>query len=367
MNIDGLTFSPWVLAAAQMPLAFAQVREDPLIDRWVIDQCSDTSNEIDVIQIASGGCTAAVVAAMPHVARLHLVDPNPAQLALARVKLWLRQYSDSKTRMAVLGHATMPAALRSEFCQKIFKALHLQDDCLGPLPEVARLGPNHAGRYELVFSALRHHLAPMAPAINELLMLDDITEQQRRISPASDLVHAFDEAFAEVMSLANLVKLFGAGATSNAIQPFHRHFSARLYHVINTLPAATNPYLWQLLRGKYPPTNPAEWLTPSAQEKLAEISWTTGTMDSALSTMPERFHVVHLSNILDWLSPDEAKNTLALAWGALRPGGWVVIRQLNSSLTIPQLGSAFHWVTSTSLHQQDRSFFYRSLHLGRKS
>lgn len=349
-----------------MPLAFAQVREDPQIDRWVIDQCCDKSKRIDVIQIASGGCTAAVVAAVPHVARLHLVDPNPAQLALTRVKLWLSQNGDTNTRMAVLGQATMPAPLRAEFCQKIFKALDLHHDCLGPLPEVAHLGPNHAGRYELVFAALRHHLEPVAPAINELLLLDDIAEQQRRISPESALYRALNEAFAEVMSLANLVKLFGASATGNAIQPFHRHFFARLCHVIQTLPAATNPYLWQLLRGTYPPNSPAEWFVPPAQKRLADISWTTGTMDSALSTMPERFNVVHLSNILDWLSPDEAKKTLELAWRALRPGGWVIIRQLNSSLSIPRLGPAFHWVNSTLLHQQDRSFFYRSLHLGRK-
>ena len=41
-----------------------------------------------------------------------------------------------------------------------------------------------------------------------------------------------------------------------------------------------------------------------------------------------------LSNILDWLPREAATATLASAARALRPGGYVVIRQLNSALDI---------------------------------
>ena len=60
---------------------------------------------------------------------------------------------------------------------------------------------------------------------------------------------------------------------------------------------------------------------------------------------------------------------LELAWGALRPGGWTLIRQLNSVLDIPGLGRRFNWHTAEAndLHARDRSFFYRALHLGSKS
>ena len=50
------------------------------------------------------------------------------------------------------------------------------------------------------------------------------------------------------------------------------------------------------------------------------------------------YDFVHLSNILDWLSPEEARATLDVAHAALRPGGWVLIRQLNSTLDIPCFG-----------------------------
>ena len=91
-------------------------------------------------------------------------------------------------------------------------------------------------------------------------------------------------------------------------------------------------------------------------------------MAEVLQAQPAAFDFVHLSNILDWLSPDEARATLDLAWRALRPGGWTLIRQLNSNLDIQALGERFQWqrTPAEALHNRDRSFFYRGLHLGRK-
>jgi len=59
---------------------------------------------------------------------------------------------------------------------------------------------------------------------------------------------------------------------------------------------------------------------------------------------------------------------LALAWQALRSGGRVVIRQLNSHLIIPDLAPRFIWMTDAAVefHRRDRSFFYRGLLVGRK-
>jgi S-adenosylmethionine-diacylglycerol 3-amino-3-carboxypropyl transferase len=91
-------------------------------------------------------------------------------------------------------------------------------------------------------------------------------------------------------------------------------------------------------------------------------------MTEALQCSPGGYDFVHLSNILDWLSPADAQTTLELAHAALRPGGWTLIRQLNSTLDIPSFGKGFSWLTeeAQALHSRDRSYFYRALHLGRK-
>jgi S-adenosylmethionine-diacylglycerol 3-amino-3-carboxypropyl transferase len=101
---------------------------------------------------------------------------------------------------------------------------------------------------------------------------------------------------------------------------------------------------------------------------MPEVAYVHSTMDAALAESGGDFDYVHLSNILDWLSPDEARHTLARAAEALRPGGYTLIRQLNSTLDIPALGPQFDWdvAGAAELHARDRSFFYRSLHLGRR-
>ena len=92
-------------------------------------------------------------------------------------------------------------------------------------------------------------------------------------------------------------------------------------------------------------------------------------MDAALKQSPaETYHVIHLSNIIDWLSPTEAEETLKLAYQALKPGGAIIIRQLNSNIDIASIGKEYAWdlKASQEFHRGDRSFFYRNFFLGFK-
>lgn len=352
----------WVRAAATRPLAFAQVREDPLIDRFVVERrATELARPVEVVQIASGGCTAALLASLPQVARLHLVDPNPAQIALSRLKCWLLEHAEPAERLAVLGHSDLPAADRDRALVHACAALGIAHAWM------PGEGPDHCGRYELLFAELRRVLAPHAERIDHLLTLAEPVEQTRLAERGTPLGTALDEAFTGVLALDHLVLLFGAAATRGAMMPFSEHFLQRLRWVLAAMPAGTNPFVWQVLAGRYPPGHPATWIALPRGALSARITWTVAMMDKALARMDADCDVVHLSNILDWLSPEDATRTLALAWQALRPGGLVLIRQLNSSLDIPALGSRFAWEDATALLARDRSFFYRALHLGRKS
>src|SRR5262245_1904007 len=101
--------------------------------------------------VASGGCTAALLAASGKAASLHLVDPNTAQLALSRLKLKLLADADPPLRLALLGHAAMPDAERRNWLADALASLGLAADALGPAELVAKAGPDHAGRYERLF------------------------------------------------------------------------------------------------------------------------------------------------------------------------------------------------------------------------
>jgi S-adenosylmethionine-diacylglycerol 3-amino-3-carboxypropyl transferase len=353
----------WVTQAAALPIAFAQVREDPLLDRWVVEQVGRPAR---VMLIASGGCTAAYLVATG-LEHLHLVDANPAQLALTRLKLHLLRHPPAE-RMALLGHAPMPAEERAARVSPILAQLDLGCDALGPVEAWSALGPDQAGRYERVFARLQFCLRDQKPELEGVLRLSNPNEQARRVAPDTPLGQALDAAFADSMALGPLVRLFGEGATRNPVEAFHRHFARRTRFVLGQLPAASNPFLWQVLLGRYPDGSAAPWLDLPAPPAWPTIHEERSFMADALARVPdESFDLVHLSNILDWLSPDEAEVTLDRAWRALRAGGCVLIRQLNSTLDIQAAGSRFVWDRRADLlHQRDRSYFYRAIHLGKK-
>ena len=360
------TSAPWVEEAAGLPLAFAQVREDPRIDRRVAERLGSGAR---VCMVASGGCTAAVLATLPNVAAIHIVDPNPAQLALTRLKLRLLETAEPEYRLALLGHVEMNKHTRVADLRSELAALELPGDTFGRLDVHLHTGADYAGRYERCFFALQWDLfVEQRDELRAVLSLRNPVEQARRVAPDTDLGRRIDDVFDSVLALPNLVRLFGEGATRNPVEPFSRHFARRLRIAFATLPAAENPFLWQMLAGRYPDGHPADWFTLPRQVPSAAITWRQAFMTDALREKPGEFDLVHLSNILDWLSPAEATATLELTARALRPGGRVLIRQLNSTLDIPASGPMFEWhaATAAELHATDRSFFYRALHLGRK-
>lgn len=359
----------WLARARLLPLAFAQVREDPLQDVWLATRQYRARGEaLRIALTASGGCTAATLAASPSVGLLHLVDANPAQLALTRLKLHLLQTVSSLERMRLLGHTPMPAAERHAALEPVFAALNLEPDVFGPMDEVAARGPDFNGRYEWLFAALREDMAEWRDELDAVLTLRNPVEQARLVAPDTALGEALDRAYDAAFDLDVLVQLFGEGATANRVEPFARHFARRTRHVLATLPAADNPYLWQLLAGRYPDVT-VPWLAQKTPvPRLPEITFAQNTMDEALADVPsDQFDIVHVSNILDWLTPAQARVTLERAWQALRPGGIVVVRQLNSTLDVHGCGPEFQWdPVADELHSRDRSFFYRALHVGTK-
>jgi S-adenosylmethionine-diacylglycerol 3-amino-3-carboxypropyl transferase len=366
MNSPEHSLPQWVRETASMPIAFAQVREDPRLDLDVLDLAG--GNDIGVLIIASGGCTAAALAASGRLRRLHLVDMNPAQIALCRLKLHLLQIASPQERAAILGHAPMPLEERRARLAGELGSLGLPETALGPPSPVASLGPDHAGRYELVFFHWRQEMQEFAEELESLLELQDRAECSARMAPQTPLGRAMDDAFDRIMALPNLVRLFSAEATRNSYEPFFRHFARRTRHALASLPATDNPWLWQLLLGRFPEGAPYPWLNASYPSRMPALSVSNSTMDAALSDFSAEFDFIHLSNILDWLSPDQGRRTLALVGQALRPGGYVLIRQLNSTLDIPALAPEFEWLVdvANAMHAHDRSFFYRQLHLGRK-
>ena len=108
----------WVEAAQKLPLYFALVREDPEVDLAVSRMLP---NGASAVMIASGGCTAAALAASGKFSRLHLVDANKGQILLSLLKLYMLCHMPPAQRMALLGHAPASAEERKD---QLTAALH---------------------------------------------------------------------------------------------------------------------------------------------------------------------------------------------------------------------------------------------------
>lgn len=351
----------WARQAAAWPLAFAQVREDPRLDLSMLRQLPANSS---VMMVASGGETAVCLAREP-LNRLVLVDVNPAQLALTRCRLHLANSCEPELSMRLLGHQPMLAKERIAAWQEIFAQLDLSENCFAPLALLGERGADHCGRYEAAFAALRQCLQPVSQEIYAFLNSCDPITASAMIAASKPLGKALDAAFAQALSLENLICLFGVGATQNPKRPFHEHFVAQLRCVTSRMAPADNPWIWQLLAGTFSATAVYDWLA-DRRPTLVTPEFVCDTMIHALDAADqESMDLIHLSNILDWLNPDEARQTLAAVRRVMKPGGRLIIRQLNSSLPIESLDDALHWHVEQGrlLQAKDRSFFYPKIHI----
>lgn len=340
-----ITADHWALEAARLPLAFAQVREDPRLD---IEIATELPTNSTVIMIASGGETLVQLARQNHIARIHSVDVNPAQTALSRLKCRLAATSTPDDSCRLLGHDFMSPEDRGNEMSAHLSELELPDVVFGPPALIAEHGADHAGRYERCFAELRSFLGASETLLNE---------------------NRLGEALRRVMSLANLVALFGHEATQNPERPFHEHFAVRTRVALSREDTAVNPFLWQMYRGTFAPGLRYDWLQFPAALR-AELCWHQGRMKDVLDGQPAgSADFVHLSNILDWLDAEAAAGTLASARRVLKPKGRIIIRQLNSSLDFTALGEGLKWDTElgAAMVRRDRSFFYPRIHLATRA
>lgn len=357
----------YALEASKLPIAFSIVREDAVQDLEIIKHYFP-EEKVSMLMVASGGCTAAFLAAQAPLKDLTLVDPNSAQLALTQLKMQLL-FLPVQKRLEILGYLPLDPVQRKTIMQGYMQALDIDQSLFGDIDQIADCGVDFQGRYEKVFQQLRKELAPYESEIESLFLYTDIDAQSHGIAPDTTLGIALDAALDKVMSQDNLVEIFGEKATANRVQDFSRHFAQRIRVYLAHHCASSSPWLANMLLGHFCNESIFPWLSTACLRQLPSIDYRHNYMNEVLEqSEPDRYHVIHLSNIIDWLSPQEVEKILQLAHRALKPGGVVVIRQLNSNVDIIKLGKDFEWdlKTSQDLLYNDRSFFYRNFFIGVK-
>lgn len=355
----------WVHHSLDLSLRFAQVREDPSLDAWVVQRLPPGAT---LLIVGSGGCTLALLATMPNVSSIHVVDPNPAQLALCRVKLALLRNQDVQSRLEFLGHRDTTVETREHQLHSICDDTGDEADVFGPTEFILDFGLDYAGRYESVFRQISNSISQYPGEVLDLVQLESVRDQARWLQSHPEFVAGLLESFDQVMALENLVALFGETATQNPVMPFATHFFQRTIHALHCFNTNTNHFLWQVLACTADSKPHAQWLGQPRQTVRAELCFASETIQHYLSQTDVDFDYIHLSNVLDWLTADEARSLLELTWNRLKPKGYTLIRQLNSDLPIRTIGECLTWLDeeSETLHREDLSYFYRGVHCGQK-
>jgi S-adenosylmethionine-diacylglycerol 3-amino-3-carboxypropyl transferase len=317
------------------PIQFAVVREDPLTDARVL---KDTPARRALL-VGSGGCTAFSLQALFPQLEIRLVDPNPAQLELIRRKVQLLESGASlpELRQAFgAGRPDDPASL------------------------------NGCGNFESLFRGLRSFLHEFVLPQAELEAMFESPErlaQGRRALLAS---RYWPVAFELYFSDPLLNAMFTENATQHAPRgSYPAYFRQVIERELNSRRALDNYFVHHVLLGHYldrPASLPPYLGAPARKHRFEYVQATLEQLEDL-----EGFDLIHLSNVLDWMAPDQGAELARRVAAQTRRGAAVIYRQLNNSRDLragfaPRL--RFSDELSAELLSADRSLFYCKIEAG---
>ncbi len=320
-----------------MPIAhvkFAVVREDPEAELKLIEQFHPKN----LLMIASGGCTALSIKCVhPHL-NVTLLDPNKAQLEHVQSKI-----------------SALKATSGNDF-NKTFNIGSFNPS-----------GLNQCGSFERLFHVLRTMLYNFVAPKEEWLaffaqpsdeFIQNITKN--KFWPLTFKL-AFDNEF--------LSAIFGPEATQNA-EPdsYARYFQGVFERGLAHTDADKNYFLHHILLGFY--IDKDDCLPLYLQGQYLNCIYDFTFLESTFQDLPSiaPYDFINLSNILDWMDPEQSRALLQKINQDATPGTVVLWRQLNNEFDYMSYMSSFNFHIQLQIEtmQNDRSLFYNRLCIGSK-
>lgn len=347
--------------ALKTNIYFSQVREDPIIDESFINAKIKTS-----LLIASGGDTVAYMIGKYYddIEKMYLLDVNPAQIALTKIKIYLLQY-DTETRLKILGHKEMNISERKKTITNILNTLSIPFDVFRELNQDCSL--DQSGRYEILFSYMRKYLKSCGYSKSDIIQMDKENTLHKNV----DFLNKLKESIQLVFQYDILKQIFGENAVSNNAMQFSDHFYNVTYNYIQQNSLSDSPFLSQFLIGCFTDNVYYDWynlkkLEKEKIEKLLGLDGQHGMLEfhnCEMLTFFEKqkinFNFIHLSNITDWLNNSEADRLSNLVYNSLVFEGISIIRILNSKVTFPNA----EFKSQNEIQKKDRSFFYQQIYV----
>lgn len=290
-------------------LKFAHTREDPLVERKVIQSLQQIFPEktLQIALICSGGCTILdLLAYFDNQVTIHAVDMNGAQLDLFVLK---RQFLDTCLH-------TLPfSSIRN-----VYKIL------------TTTLGKHSS--YELLFSELRDS----------------------------------DFNLEKTFSNSNLIRYFGHNAVKYSMRT---RFSDHMKKVLSETKSYFNDLIFKgNFSDEFPFFLTDEGLAKLLFQSQIWPTLHNQDIISFLVKFPEmketeKLHFLQISNITDWMSKDDRKELITLCFSSLQRGGKLVARRFNGDYSLQRLLKDAGFIVENQT-EMDRSAFYSEVLIGMK-
>ena len=323
-------------------LFFAQVREDPRVEIMALaPRASDR-----VVVVSSGGCTALSLLAAG-AGEVHAVDVNCTQNHLVELKVAAVSLLHRFDAIRFLGALpTGPAdrlatyiALRHELGSGARSYWDGQTDAI----ERGVLRAGVSERFIALVAWVINRLVQRPERVRRMLACRSVSEQRELFAREWDgprwrwLFHVLLNRWS--MSRAYDPAFFAhAGLTS-----FAEHFRRLAEHTLCDIPAADNYFLHEMLTGRYPVEQPhgvPPYLSSvgarAVGDRRGALLLVDGGFTDHLRTLATgTVNCFALSNICEWMSPEEIRALFREVERVAAPGARVVVRNFVGHTTVP--------------------------------
>ena len=326
-------------------LFFAQVREDPDLE---IEALVPAAGE-RIVVVGSGGCTALslVAAGAGHVVA---VDLNRVQNSLTELKAAAVRVRQPGEALAFLGGAPMSAENRRICYQVIAPELGMDARAWwdAHTAQLARgvLGTGVTERFiGGVITAMRLAIHPPG-RIRRMLACRTVEEQRSLYRKEWDTVR-WRGLFTVLLNRAVFRKTYHPGFFEHVENPsFAGHFRSLAEHTLTEIPISTNYFVHHMFTGRYPAGVPGglpPYLDPAGAAVVASspdaLTVVDGSYTAYLRTCADAsVHGFAVSNILEWLTPEQTDELFAEVVRTAVPGARFVFRNFVGWNEVPE-----HW------------------------
>jgi S-adenosylmethionine-diacylglycerol 3-amino-3-carboxypropyl transferase len=297
------------------------------------------------------------------------VDLNPAQLACLELRVAAFRALDDAALLAFLGVEPMPAgSARAATYARLRGALTPEARAFWDAhPQHVERGIVHVGRFERYLRAFRRWVLPLVhgPATMRDLRAARSVEAQRRFYDERWDTARWRLIFRLFFSRAMMGRAGRDPALFDHVEGgVGERILARTRYALSELETASNPYLAYIMTGNYPPEARPRYLRtesiPRIRARLDRLRWVRGGAETADGP----FAGFNLSDIFEYMTPDDAADVYSRLLARARPGA----RLVYWNMLVPRSRPERHALRArplpalaAELHRRDRAWFYSAL------